>query len=500
MKWVFLTSLLRMPKSWAAPLRQRAAAAGPSLPLLPARWLSRLAPSRAVVAASLRDGLTVVRLEPPAAPGGRLRVVHASHHADVVAGARALRLAGLLRGASQLLLLPTALRTFHSLPRPQVPEAELAEATRWQLAPNLDFAPEQALVQVLPLPALSDNPTLQLLAVLAHGPAVREHLAPLHEAGWAPDIVDIEETAQRNLMLLAAPGASAGLTAGACVGFADNEALITLAAGGELCLTRSFTFDALDSSAAAERLALQLQRALDGFERQTTRFAVKSVLLLPGPLGSALPAALAGQITQRLNPMALTELFELTDGAAAALEEPALFAHLLGSAAGRLVEFAPTLSEDAVDGLNAGAGLDLGSAASAMARSLSPAASLPMLTEPYPLSPAAWVAASSTAVAATPAVEPAAPDGFFMDTVIEADQADDVSNAIEFEEEDFNTRLQRQAREALVASDTAQARKAEALAQAQAKARAAAAMPESGINPVAGETTELSLSAVEPAN
>ena len=425
MKWDFSYSpwLARLRASWPA---------GWGLARLSV--LSRLAQSRAFVAVSLRDGLTVVRVEPPAVPGGRLRVVHASHHADVVANARALRLAGLLRGASQLLLLPTALRTFHSLPRPQVPDAELSEATRWQLAPNLDFAPEQALVQVLPQPALSDNPALQLLAVLAHGPAVRDHLAPLHEAGWAPEVVDIEETAQRNLMLLAAPGASAGLTAGAAVGFADNEALITLVAGGELCLTRAFAFDAFDSAAAAERLALQLQRALDGFERQTTRFAVKSVLLLPGPLGTALPAALAGQISQRLNPVALTDLFEFSDAAASALEEPALYAHLLGSAAGRLMAQAVSAAEAASaaaaeqDNKNAGP--------------LSESQSL-MLPQDLPAELTlidSGVSAPVSASVSAPVFLPV-----FAPVPVEGDDDD----------EDFNTRLQRQAREALLASDAA---------------------------------------------
>ena len=297
------------------------------------RWLYRLQPQRAFLAVSLRDGLTAVRVEPPASAGGRLRATLAVQHRDAAAGARALRASGALRSAQQILLLPTALRTFHSLPRPEVPDNELNEAVRWQLAPNLDHAPEQALVQVLPLPALSDNPLQQLLAVVAHGPTVREHLAPLHAAGWAPTIVDIEETAQRNLMLLAA-GEEAAM---ACVGFADSDALITLVAGGELCLTRSHAFDPLDPAAAIERLALQVQRTLDGFERQTTHFAVRNLLLLPGPLGTGLVAALAAQVLAKLRPVTLSELFDFSEGARAALDEPTLYAHLLGSAAGRLL-------------------------------------------------------------------------------------------------------------------------------------------------------------------
>ena len=296
------------------------------------KWLRRLAPARAYVCVSLRDGLAAVRVEPAATPGGRLRVTLAAHHRDVQAGARQLRAQGALRGAHQLLLLPGALRTFHSLPRPKVPDTELLEAVRWQVAASLDHPPDEALVQVLTLPDLSDNPQQQLLAVVAHGPTVRNHMAPLHAAGWAPDIIDIEETAQRNLFLLLGTQDAAG----ACVGFASDDALITLVAGGEVCLTRSITLDPEDPAAAVDRLCLQLQRALDGFERQTTRFAMRSLLLLPRARGDKLAAALALQLTQRLQRATLLDGFELEDGAALVLDNPTLFAHLLGAAAGRL--------------------------------------------------------------------------------------------------------------------------------------------------------------------
>jgi hypothetical protein len=335
------------------------------LPRYPAgmSWLHRLQPQRAFVAVSLREGLTAVRVEPPTRAGGRPRVTLAVQHRDAAAGARALRAGGFLRAAQQIVLLPTALRTFHSLPRPEVPDSELNDAVRWQLAPNMDHAPEEALVQVLPLPALSDSPQRQLLAVVAHGPTVRAHIAPLHAAGWTPSIVDIEETAQRNLMLMVA----AQEPAVACVGFADDDALITLVAGGELCLTRSHAFDAQDPTAATERLALQVQRALDGFERQTTQFAVRSLLLLPGPLGTRLVAELAAQVSARLSSVPLAELFDVSDAARACLEEPTLYAHLLGSTAGRLAGPAGAAASDDGEGAAAAPATSAGEPASEFA-------------------------------------------------------------------------------------------------------------------------------------
>ena len=97
---------------------------------------------------SLRSGLSAVRLELPARAGGLLRVTHAVHQANPMAAANALR-------------------TFHTLTRPEVPDAELIGALRWKLVPNLDYPPEQALLQVMELPALSDNPRRKLLAVKA---------------------------------------------------------------------------------------------------------------------------------------------------------------------------------------------------------------------------------------------------------------------------------------------------------------------------------------------
>ena len=307
------------------------------------KWLQRLTPSRAFVAVSLREGLTAVRVEPGATPGSKPRVTLAMQHPDVRTGARQLRSKGMLRGAQQLLVLPGALRSFHALPRPKVPDSELVEAVRWQLSGNLEYPADEALVQVLTMPELSDNPQQQLLAVVAHGPTVREHLAPLHESGWAPEIVDIEETAQRNLMLLSASQNAAGV----CVGFAGDEALITLVAGGELCLTRLVTIERGDSAATVERLALQVQRVLDGFERQTTRFAIRSVQLLPGQLCDRLAAALAMQLSQRLTRTTLSTLFDTGEEAALVLDDPVVVTHLLGSVAGRLQM--PAAVDDAAD-------------------------------------------------------------------------------------------------------------------------------------------------------
>lgn len=295
-------------------------------------WKTPFTEPRAWLAISLRDDLAVVRVEPADAPGGRLRVTLAAQFNDAAAGLRSLRSSGALRGAKALVLLPAALRTFHSVVAPDVPPEELGEALRWQLAGNLDHDPTEALLQWLPQPVVSDTQTPQLLAVVAHGPTVRQHIAPLHAAGLTPDVVDIEETAQRNLMLLAAPDDQAL----ACVGFSQRDALITVSAQGELYLTRAFATDVSNPADAAERIALQVQRMLDSFERQSTRLAVRQLLLLPGPLGQAMGSALARQLNVQTRELTLNDSFDILPAAQPLLQAPERFAHLLGSAAGRL--------------------------------------------------------------------------------------------------------------------------------------------------------------------
>lgn len=270
----------------------------------------------AVVAVSLEPDAALLRMLP--GTGGRLPRVEAALRLDARDDPwRRWRQQGLFRRAHHVVVvLPTRLRTTTLLARPDVPDAELVSATRWQLAASLDYPAEDALLDVLPLPALASSQPAQVMALSARVQTVRDHIAPLLAAGIRPTVIDIEDTAQRNLALSAGPRRAAVAT----LGFSERAALLTVVADGELCVSRAIALPDMASqpSATCERLTVQLQRTLDAFDRQATRFAVQHLQLLPGPLDPHLEGVLAPLLTQRLQPIALHALFDGLDAVAPA--------------------------------------------------------------------------------------------------------------------------------------------------------------------------------------
>lgn len=302
------------------------------------KWLPHRPAGEAVSALVLGDGAALVRVE----RGGALpRVTHALHGDATADTLRAWSRRGAFKNSRLLLMLRPAQRSIHTLASPEVPETELAQAVRWQLATTLEYPPEEALLDVLPLPALADNQPPQVMAICARLSEVQALMQPLLAAGLRPQVIDVQDLAQRNLSLLA----SAQAPASACIGFDGQQALLTLTAGGELCVSRALVMGDSEGiggvGAVAERLALQLQRTLDTFERQATNFAVRRLHLLPGPWGEGFAQALAGNLAQPVEAVQLEALFDLSALPADDLRGALRHVHLLGAAAGRLPAITP---------------------------------------------------------------------------------------------------------------------------------------------------------------
>jgi MSHA biogenesis protein MshI len=314
------------------------------------KWFARSPAQHAVTVLSLESGVAALRLE-PGGPAGLPRVTRAGQGSEAGPSLKAWVRAGWFKHACVVLVLPTRLRSTHLLPRPDVPDAELVEAARWQLAATLDYPAEEALLDVLPLPVLAGSQPPQVLALCARRAAVQAHLAPLLAAGVQPAVIDVADLAQRNLALLASRHAPAN----ACIGPDHGQVLLTLSAGGELCVTRSLMLgeaggenddrEDIDigtgpGAAAAqrtERLALQLQRTLDTFERQATNFAVRRLWVLPRTRDRQFADLLASHVALPVEPVRLEGLFDLSAVQPGWDSAPfERYVHLLGAAVGRL--------------------------------------------------------------------------------------------------------------------------------------------------------------------
>lgn len=168
---------------------------------------------------------------------------------------------------------------------PDVPPAELAQALRWRLKDMVDFPVEAAAVDALAIPVetAGGGRAPNVFAVAAPRPVIADCMAAFHEARVPLEAIDIPEIALRNVVaLFEEPNRGvAGLA------FVADSGWLVITYGGELYLSRR-----IDVSAAAladaeperrqmllERVALELQRTLDTFDRQYGFISVVRLLV-----------------------------------------------------------------------------------------------------------------------------------------------------------------------------------------------------------------------------
>jgi MSHA biogenesis protein MshI len=170
---------------------------------------------------------------------------------------------------------------------PKVEPAELRAALRWSIKDSLDFPVEQAIVDVLPIPAdgMPAGRDPLAIAVAAKRDKLQERVRAFQAAHVELAAVDVLEAAQRNIAtLFETQGRGIAL-----LGFHDHGGLLTFSRGGELYGVRHIDInlgalaDPDQRSAVFERVGLELQRSLDGFDRQFSQVPLSRLLLAGHP-------------------------------------------------------------------------------------------------------------------------------------------------------------------------------------------------------------------------
>jgi len=154
---------------------------------------------------------------------------------------------------------------------PAVPEEERVQALRWRLKDMVDFSLDGAAIAVADIPTEGGRQA-SVFAVVAPASVVGERMALFHEKHIPLEAIDIPEMAVRNVAVLFEEP-NRGL---AFLALSKDDGLLTITCRGELFLSRRIEV-AADALAQAdeerrgqmlERLALELQRTLDNFDRQ----------------------------------------------------------------------------------------------------------------------------------------------------------------------------------------------------------------------------------------
>ena len=256
--------------------------------------------------------------------------------AETLAG---LRKTGRLDRYRLTTLLESRRYQIHQVDAPDVPEAELRSAVRWRLKDVLDYPPDVATVDVLPVPSERHRggPAKHLFAVAARNDDVRACMRLFDDARLTLDAIDIPELAQRNIATLFEESARAI----AVLCFDDSGGLLTISAGGELYLARNLDAKAAQIRAALgeardalfERIVLELQRSLDYFDRQFGGLLVSRLLLAPVAGADALRQHLGDNLYLPVELLDLGKVLDLQGVAGLAQpEDQARALHLLGAA------------------------------------------------------------------------------------------------------------------------------------------------------------------------
>ena len=229
------------------------------------------------------DGVVIARME-TAADG------HPHLCAEALPGERVEPLAERLRscgleGATAHLVMPLGSYERLLLDQPPVPPAELRAALRWRVRELIDFHIDDAVIDHFPAPRRPDLAQQQLYVIVARRRQVERYTGLASDAGLQPSRVDIPELALRNLACRL-PETATGV---ALVHLEADRGLILLCRDHCLYLARNIDLGsehlAAGGTAATERLALEIQRTLDYYDRHFRQPPVALVALTPLPDG-----------------------------------------------------------------------------------------------------------------------------------------------------------------------------------------------------------------------
>lgn len=224
------------------------------------------------------------------------------------------------RGAKTAALLAAGDYQWLLTEAPNVPPAELKAAMKWRIKDLVDVPVDDLRYDILDLPPPAGAPmrARAVFAVVAKEALLRGRVRTLEEAGVELAVIDVPETAQRNVSLLyEEEGYGTGLL---YVG--DRGALYTVTFRGELYLARRFDIampDILRAEGDARqavfgRILAELQRTLDSFERQFGFIITSRVMVGPQPEDTGLLAYLNANLGMRAEAVDLGAVVDRESG------------------------------------------------------------------------------------------------------------------------------------------------------------------------------------------
>ena len=199
---------------------------------------------------------------------------------------------------------------------------EAKEVVRWKLKDQVEFPVDTAAIDLLPIP--SDGRTSQVFAALSPEATIAPLVQAFQAAKLSLAAIDLPEMSQRNLAALFEE-AGRGL---ATLIFDDDEGMLTFTVNGELLVVRHVELTARQLMTADderramlfERIALDVQRSLDNFDRLYSSVSLAHLLVAHIPGVDGFLGYLRANLTVPVVPLDLSAALDM--GAVPALLDP----------------------------------------------------------------------------------------------------------------------------------------------------------------------------------
>lgn len=214
--------------------------------------------------------------------------------------------------------------------KPKVPDNEINEAVRWQLKDLVNFSVEEATIDTIKIPKTpQSNDEEYIYAVACPNALIADLSNRLLDSKVNLQAIDIRMMAQRNIAnLLATDGQGEAILT-----FGKNSALLTFTYQGEIYNARRIEIDEDKTSSSFEKISLELQRSLDGFEAKFRHIFIKKLLVAPFDAREQFCEHLRDAIYTKVETFNLEDIFEFEDSSAIQdLGLQASFLHVLGAA------------------------------------------------------------------------------------------------------------------------------------------------------------------------
>lgn len=215
--------------------------------------------------------------------------------------------------------------------KPSVEDAELKEASRWALQDLINAPVEELTIDTIDIPkALSSDQEQDFIYVFyANNARIGEISNQLVDANVNLKSIEARVMAQRNIAnLLAKPDEGEAI-----LSFSSAGALVTFSYQGEICNARFIEVPLEKSDSSFEKIALEIQRSLDGFEARFRHVFIKRLLVAPFDIRDQFCEHLSNSIYTEVVPFDLDTLFDFADGVEVKdLSTQASFMPVLGAA------------------------------------------------------------------------------------------------------------------------------------------------------------------------